>query len=247
MVLEILLFRFEGAFGPTTRPVFRDVCIHNPIFFRRDRAKPFRILLDEEEDGVRLRIVAGGEQKDSHLYSSCLLEGDGAKLEGLPPGSNFKGPPSPASFGGCHPVFLGEASYGSFLPHGPHFQCRLDPVEETETRVMGWLAGYTSTLAFSTEAGPDLPLLNPGLIDGLLQACAMIAIRHHNRFILPVGASVLRADARSLSGDGPVYVSIEMEGRYSFRMEVWDRQGDGILVAEDMTFNEMAARPGRGE
>jgi hypothetical protein len=244
MYLELFLHAFEIYSGAARRPEFGDMRVHAPALFRKDRPRNVRVTVSHESGYASVSLVDGAAGGDRHAFASSLLRDAPQDATTTEPGNDPAVLPSSPWEGGSD-EFLTESDYGSVLPHGPVLRCRLRTTARAPGSVEGVLSGFTHPLPVSCAVGWNRPRMNAGLIDGLLQVCALLAVRERGRYVLPVGASLIRANAVWLRGAQWAYVRIRMaKESFTFQIDAWRPAARRILAMRDVSFHELVTRPG---
>lgn len=202
-----------------------DLRVERPLIVPRDGERGGRLTLTDRPDGScdgALGLETGPACFAARLRTAGALTPLPGRL------------PAPARW-------LGAELYEGLLPHGEHLRCRFGPctfgpdlVElhlEEQSRDRELIAGRPGT-SLRTR---------PVLIDGLLQACGLHALRSDGVMTLPERIAVARLDLRALGMGGPLECRVRRTGVLRYDVSACAADGSPALELTGVALGAVGA------
>lgn len=133
-----------------------------------------------------------------------------------------------------------QTLYTEVLPHGPHFHNTFDIVSINESEVSAKQYGFLNDLFYiDTLKSADLAI-NPAMLDGLLQLCAIHSIRYSKRFILPTGVKHCFINLSLMKTADCAYVLCKKIDDLTYDLVVANSKGQIFVEMKGMRFSPLA-------
>lgn len=130
--------------------------------------------------------------------------------------------------------------YTEVLPHGPHFHNNFDIVSIDQHEICAKQYGFANDLFYIEKLKCADLAINPALMDGLLQLCALHAIKFDQRFILPSSVKSCFINLELMKKADVVFVVCRKRDLYHYDIVVANHQGQIMVEMKDMTFSPLS-------
>jgi len=218
------------------RILFSDFKIQNPIALRKDRPKIIKIKVEElltekqdRQDSFKIQITDEAMQL-VHIEGELSFR-ELARGFSRDPISISEIPDRPER------IINSEILYRDFFPHGPHFQNRFEIMRFNEKEGLARQYDFNKDLQYVGEEKLDRLILNPVLLDGILQLCSLYSIQYDNCFLLPISLDYCFLDLRLKKEVDEIYVRVKRLSSTTFDAQAFSIKGQElILELRNITF-----------
>ena len=133
-----------------------------------------------------------------------------------------------------------QSLYSEVLPHGPHFHNSFDIVSINESEVCAKQYGFLNDLFYIEKLKSADLAINPALMDGLLQLCAIHSIKFEKRFILPTAVKSCFINLELMKKASMAYVICRKVGECCYDIVVSNDTGKIFVEMKGMRFSPIA-------
>lgn len=222
MGMEYFLRQLKNDFPAV---LFSDYSVEAPLIFRRDRDKVVRIN-HRKVCSNSYQFVLGDLSEASYISSKLekrhsLRSCDRCQIE-------------------LSPDFIhrfDKTLYQEVLPHGPHFHNSFDICAMEEDEVRAIQHGFKNTLSYIDDLKCEDLSLNPALLDGLLQLCALHSINFNGKFILPTRVERCFLNLELMKEVDTAYVVCQKRSEAVYDLVVADESGRIFVEMRGMAFS----------
>ncbi len=125
---------------------------------------------------------------------------------------------------------IGKALYDGVLPHGPHFHNRFEIICHGIDEVLLRQHGILNSLTYFDDESLEDLYLNPALLDGVLQTCALHGLYYHQLLLLPLSVQSVFVDLKKVKKVSEVFVKILPLDRNVFDVFVYDEASRKVVI-----------------